>query len=236
MTTVLAMVALASACSERTIIGSSADTIDDQDITTVTESQVSTTSTTTSTVFVANEIVWTSCKGVPGDSECGELSVPFNYDDPSIGSFTLFLARKPAADQANKIGSMLVNPGGPGFGGSSVAQNAEWYFSSELLDRFDIIGWDPRGTGKSTPAIDCIDQYDEYFGIDSTPESPEEKQAIVDASQKFNDQCVKNSGEILPYISTKSTAQDMDTIRRSLGEEKLHTSVFHMDQNLAQRG
>ena len=222
VTTILAMVALASACSEPIIIGSSADTIDDQGITTATESQDSTTSTTASTVVVANEIVWTSCKGVPlGKSECGELSVPFNYADPSIGSFTLFLTRKPAADQANKIGSMLVNPGGPGFGGSSVAENAELYFSSELLDRFDIIGWDPRGTGKSTPAIDCIDQYDEYFGIDSTPESPEEKQAIIDASQKFNDQCVKNSGEILPYISTQATARDMDSIRRALGEEKI---------------
>ncbi len=222
VTTVLAMVALASACSEPIIIGSSADTIDDQGITTATESQDSTTSTTASTVVVANEIVWTSCKDVPlSKSECGELSVPFNYDDPSIGSFTLFLTRKPAANQADKIGSMLVNPGGPGFGGSSVAENAEWYFSSELLDRFDIIGWDPRGTGKSTPAIDCIDQYDEYFGIDSTPETAEEKQAIIDASQKFNDQCVKNSGEILPYISTQATARDMDSIRRSLGEEKI---------------
>jgi pimeloyl-ACP methyl ester carboxylesterase len=138
-----------------------------------------------------------------------------------LGSFTLFLTRKPAADQANKIGSMLVNPGGPGFGGSSVAADAEYYFSDELLDRFDIIGWDPRGTGKSTPAVDCVDEYDDYFGIDSTPESPEEKQAIIDSGQKFNDECEANSGEILPYISTQATARDMDSIRRALGEEKI---------------
>jgi pimeloyl-ACP methyl ester carboxylesterase len=138
-----------------------------------------------------------------------------------LGSFTLFLTRKPAADQANKIGSMLVNPGGPGFGGSSVAADAEYYFSDELLDRFDIIGWDPRGTGKSTPAVDCVDEYDDYFGIDSTPESPEEKQAIIDAGQSFNDECEANSGEILPHISTQATARDMDSIRRALGEEKI---------------
>jgi len=116
---------------------------------------------------------------------------------------------------------MLVNPGGPGFGGSSVAADAEYYFSDELLDRFDIIGWDPRGTGKSTPAVDCVDEYDDYFGIDSTPESPEEKQAIIDAGQSFNDECEANSGEILPYISTQATARDMDSIRRALGEEKI---------------
>ena len=218
---ILTMGALASACSDPTIIGSSADTIDDQEFSDSDQSDEVTTPESTPSVL-ADEIVWTKCKADPqGESQCGELSVPFDYQDPSLGSFTLFLTRKPAADQANKIGSMLVNPGGPGFGGSSVAENAEWYFSSELLDRFDIIGWDPRGTGKSTPAIDCIDQYDEYFGIDSTPETAEEKQAIIDASQKFNDQCVKNSGEILPYISTQATARDMDSIRRALGEEKI---------------
>jgi len=212
---------LASACSDPTIIGSSEDTIDDQDITASSATQESSTPPTTNTVS-SEEIIWSPCLNDPaGESECGQLAVPFDYDDPNVGSFTLFLTRLPATDGANKIGSMLVNPGGPGFGGSSVAKDAQYYFSSELLDRFDIIGWDPRGTGKSTPAINCIDQYDEYFGIDSTPETPDEKQAIIDASQKLNDECVKRSGEILPYISTQATARDMDSIRRALGEEKI---------------
>ncbi len=212
---------LAAACSDPTIIGSSEDTIDDQDITASSEAQESSTPPTTNAVS-SEKIVWSPCLDDPaGKSECGQLAVPFDYDDPNVGSFTLFLTRLPATDGANKIGSMLVNPGGPGFGGSSVAKDAQYYFSSELLDRFDIIGWDPRGTGKSTPAINCIDQYDEYFGIDSTPETPDEKQAIIDASQKLNDECVKRSGEILPYISTQATARDMDSIRRALGEEKI---------------
>ena len=178
---ILTMGVLASACSDPTIIGSSADTIDDQEFYDSDQSDESTTSESTPSVS-ADEIIWSKCKADPqGESQCGELAVPFDYQDPSLGSFTLFLTRKPAADQANKVGSMLVNPGGPGFGGSSVAADAEYYFSDELLDRFDIIGWDPRGTGKSTPAVDCVDEYDDYFGIDSTPESPEEKQAIIDA-------------------------------------------------------
>ena len=212
---------LASACSDPTIIGSSEDTIDDQDITASSATQESSTPPTTNAVS-SEKIIWSPCLDDPaGESECGQLAVPFDYDDPNVGSFTLFLTRLPATDGANKIGSMLVNPGGPGFGGSSVAKDAQYYFSSELLDLFDIIGWDPRGTGKSTPAINCIDQYDEYFGIDSTPETPDEKQAIIDASQKLNDECVKRSGEILPYISTQATARDMDSIRRALGEEKI---------------
>jgi len=212
---------LATACSDPTIIGSSEDTIDDQDITASSEAQESSTPPTTNAVS-SEKIVWSPCRDDPaGKSECGQLAVPFDYDDPNVGTFTLFLTRLPATDGANKIGSMLVNPGGPGFGGSSVAKDAQYYFSSELLDRFDIIGWDPRGTGKSTPAINCIDQYDEYFGIDSTPETPDEKQAIIDASQKLNDECVKRSGKILPYISTQATARDMDSIRKALGEEKI---------------
>jgi pimeloyl-ACP methyl ester carboxylesterase len=204
------------------VIGSSEDTIDGQVITASSEAQASSTTPPTTNAVSSNEIVWGKCLGDPaGKSECGELAVPFDYDNPTVGSFTLFLTRLPATDSVKKIGSMLVNPGGPGFGGSGVARDAKYYFSSELIERFDVIGWDPRGTGKSTPAVNCIDEYDEYFGIDSTPETPEEKQAIVDLSQKFNDECVKRSGEILPYISTQATARDMDSIRQALGEEKI---------------
>ena len=213
---------LITACSEPVVIGSSEDTIDGQVITASSEAQASSTTPPTTNAVSSNEIVWGKCLGDPaGKSECGELAVPFDYDNPTVGSFTLFLTRLPATDSVKKIGSMLVNPGGPGFGGSGVARDAEYYFSSELIERFDIIGWDPRGTGKSTPAVNCIDEYDEYFGIDSTPETPEEKQAIVDLSQKFNDECVKRSGEILPYISTQATARDMDSIRQALSEEKI---------------
>ncbi|MFM7258748.1 MAG: hypothetical protein ACKO1E_09205, partial [Acidimicrobiaceae bacterium] len=152
--TALAIItALITACSEPVVIGSSDDTIAGQEDIASSQTQSSATPSTTNAVS-SKEIVWSKCLSDPaGKSECGELAVPFDYNDPTVGSFTLFLTRLPATDPSNKIGSMLVNPGGPGFGGSSVAQDAEYYFSSELLNRFDIIGWDPRGTGKSTPAI-----------------------------------------------------------------------------------
>jgi pimeloyl-ACP methyl ester carboxylesterase len=116
---------------------------------------------------------------------------------------------------------MLVNPGGPGFGGTSLPENADSYFSTTLIDTFDIIGWDPRGTGESTPAVDCVDNYDTYFTDDPSPETEAEHQALIDISKAFNDECEKKSGEFLPYISTNSTARDMDMIRAALGEEKI---------------
>jgi pimeloyl-ACP methyl ester carboxylesterase len=127
---------------------------------------------------------------------------------------------------------MMVNPGGPGFGGSSLADDAQYYFSQDLIDHFDIIAWDPRGTGETTPAVNCVDTFDEYFGLDSPPETPEEKQALIDASQAFNDKCAENSGTILPYISTKASAQDINSLRLALGEEKVSYFGFSYGSEL----
>ena len=158
--------------------------------------------------------------------------MPFDYADPDQGSFVLYVKKHNAANPADRIGSMMVNPGGPGFGGSSLADDAQYYFSQDLIDRFDIIAWDPRGTGESTPAVDCVDTFDEYFGLDSPPETPEEKQALIDASQAFNDKCAENSGTILPYISTRASAQDINSLRLALGEEKVSFFGFSYGSEL----
>ena len=105
-------------------------------------------------------------------TEEGFLQVPLDHDDPDGEQITLYVARHKAVDPANRIGSLLVNPGGPGFGGSSLAYAAENVYGQALLDRFDIVAWDPRGTGLSDPAVDCIDDYDEYFALDSSPDTP----------------------------------------------------------------
>jgi len=165
---------------------------------------------------------WKSCSGDSLDPlQCARLSVPFDYNNPSKGSFSLKLVKRPANIRTQRVGSMLVNPGGPGFGGTDLPENAESYFSTTLIDTFDIIGWDPRGTGESTPAVDCVDNYDTYFTNDPTPETEAEHQDLIDISKAFNAECQKKSGEILPYISTNATARDMDMIRAALGEEKI---------------
>jgi pimeloyl-ACP methyl ester carboxylesterase len=185
------------------------------------------------TEFVVNPIEWTACDGSTNtEVECGNIEVPFDYADPDQGSFVLFVKKHSAASPADRIGSMMVNPGGPGFGGSSLADDAEYYFSQDLINRFDIIAWDPRGTGESTPAVNCVDTFDEYFGLDSPPETPAEKQALIDASQAFNDKCAENSGTILPFISTKASAQDINSLRLALGEEKVSFFGFSYGSEL----
>ena len=127
-----------------------------------------------------------------------------------------------------------MNPGGPGFGGSDLAIFAELVpFDEELLDHFDIIGWDPRGTGKSEPAIDCIDDYDHFFAEpDITPDTPRSDRQTVDLAEEFADDCVANNADIIEHVGTNNSARDIDTIRRALGEETISYFGFSYGSEL----
>ena len=190
--------------------------------------------TSSAAPFVPESFAWKACDDSASTTsvQCSTLKVPYDYNDPSAGTFSLYVKKRPATNPSLRIGSMMVNPGGPGFGGSSLADDADYYFSTDLTDHFDIIAWDPRGTGASSPSVDCVDDYDQYFGLDSPPDTPEEKQALIDASQAFNDECMANSGEILPYISTQASATDMNSIRQALGEDKISYFGFSYGSEL----
>ena len=108
--------------------------------------------------------------------ECGTLDVPLDYADPSKGDITLALIRRPAGDPDARIGSLLVNPGGPGVSGVGFLRSASTLFSEDVRDRFDLVAWDPRGVGDSTPAVDCLDDLDVYISGDPSPETVEEQQ------------------------------------------------------------
>ena len=171
---------------------------------------------------VGGSITLKPCNGDSlGEILCARFKVRYDYEKPEIGQFSLNLRMHKARKPSERIGSMLVNPGGPGFGGSYLADNAEAYFGGDLVDAFDIVGWDPRGTGESTPFVDCIDNFDKYFATDPTPQNKTEKTALIDATRLFSEACEKKSGDILPYISTNNTARDMDAIRAALGEERI---------------
>ena len=127
----------------------------------------------------------------------------------------------------------LVNPGGPGFGGTDLAFSATNIYNKALLDHFDIVAWDPRGTGESTPYIDCVSNYDHYFNsVDITPDTPDERQQIVDLAEEFTDDCVANNATLLPYVGTNSSARDMDSIRRALGEATISYFGFSYGSEL----
>ena len=232
---VLASLLFAS-CGERLVYEAGTDPtiIADESTTTPDDAPVDDNRTPASETSLSASINWQTCTPTPSEAtfECGTLAVPFDYDDPAAGTFTLSLVRRLAENPAQRVGSLLVNPGGPGFGGTSVAEQAEWYLSSSLLQRFDVVGWDPRGTGDSTPAVDCIDDYDRYFGIDSPPNNDAAKREMIARTQEFVDECVKRNGEMLKYISTEASARDIDSIRRALGEERISYFGFSYGSEL----
>ena len=153
--------------------------------------------------------------------EQGTLEVPLDYSDPNGEKIELFVARHRATDPDNRIGALFVNPGGPGSGGSVLAEFASEIYDDVLLERFDIIGWDPRGTGLSTPAIDCVDDYDPYFALDSNPETPAEEADFEAALGEFAAGCDERSGNLLDHVDTVDAARDMDAIRTALGEDQI---------------
>lgn len=187
-------------------------------------------SSTSTTVQVATTIRWNRCS--TADADCAIIQVPFDHDRPELGTFDLPVSRHRARDPKERIGVLFVNPGGPGGSGLWLAQDADAYFSSEIVDRFDIIGWDPRGTGGARPSLDCNDDMDAYFALDPSPDDADERKVLIDAARDFVASCTENSGSILPYVGTTASARDIDLMRRLLGEETVSYFGFSYGSEL----
>jgi pimeloyl-ACP methyl ester carboxylesterase len=164
-------------------------------------------------------LVWESIGG--GLEEAG-LTVPVDHDQPDGETLDLRVLKRPADDPEQRIGSLLINPGGPGFGAEIMVVGAENFFASEMLEKFDIIGMDPRGTGGSSPAIDCIDDYDALTAAtDLTPQDDTARQAQIALAADFSAACIERTGDAIAHMTTTATARDLDALRRSLGEETI---------------
>ena len=167
---------------------------------------------------VPTKVSWTDCGG---GFQCGNLQVPLDYANPAGRKITLALLRKPATAHANRIGSLLLNPGGPGESGITFLRS-DVHALTNLNQRFDLVTWDPRGVAGSTP-VKCVDgpQLDQYLALDSVLDDPQEKQAQIQADKDFAAACQQRAGDLLPFLDSASTANDMDQIRQAVGDEKL---------------
>ncbi len=169
--------------------------------------------------FYSQELEWTDCES---GKECSTLTVPIDYKDPAAGSIELALLRAPAEDPDARVGSLVVNPGGPGAPGTQTANDAESYFGDPLRESFDIVGFDPRGTGSSDP-VDCLsdEELDAFIAADPAPDDPGEDEAYADSLENFFEGCAENSDALVGHVSTNEAARDMDVLRAALGEDKL---------------
>ncbi|MBM3673925.1 MAG: alpha/beta hydrolase [Actinobacteria bacterium] len=172
--------------------------------------------TTTSGASPVGPLVWHDCD----EGECATLSVPRDHDKPDGDQVELAVARGSQADPEARIGSLLVNPGGPGADGTEWAEYFASLFPNEVTDRFDVVAWDPRGSGDSAP-VDCGDRLDYLFEPDSAPDDPAEQEALETAAARFAAECEARSGDWLANISSQDTVRDMDLLRQALGDEQL---------------
>lgn len=159
---------------------------------------------------------WAGCPGGSGP-QCATIAVPLDRAEPDGQALTVSMLKVPATKEP-KLGTLFVNPGGPGEPGQDTARSLK----RDGLERYDIVGWDPRGTGASTP-VNCESaELDDYYAIDQSPDDPAEREAYLRATTELGASCLRGSGELLEHIGTDDTVADLDLMRELVGDEKLH--------------
>lgn len=153
---------------------------------------------------------------------CGRLRVPLDYTDPSGEGIQLFLLRVRLGGQQKRIGSLLVNPGGPGGSGLDAAVGLGLQLPPELLRRFDLVGFDPRGVGLSNP-LECVSDSLKDRGIALDPDARTAAQyaAQVTVAKESAQACSQKYGAALAHYNTEETARDMDLVRQAVGDAKM---------------
>ncbi|MFC8416494.1 alpha/beta hydrolase [Streptomyces coelicoflavus] len=171
--------------------------------------------------YYEQKLAWRDC-GVPG-FQCATMKAPLDYAEPADGDVRLAVARKKATGPGKRLGSLLVNPGGPG--GSAIGylqQYAGIGYPAEVRAQYDMVAVDPRGVARSEP-VECLDgrEMDAYTQTDVTPDDAGETDELVDAYKEFAEGCGADAPKLLRHVSTVEAARDMDVLRAVLGDEKL---------------
>ncbi len=166
---------------------------------------------------------WRTCSDV-ASMQCATLTVPLDHARPSGPTIALAVRRLPARRADRRIGSLLMNPGGPGGSGVDFLRRASGAVGQRLRDRFDLVSWDPRGVGASAP-VRCANDaaaLEAYLGADPDPDTDTERRAVTDEVTAFATGCLRLTGtELLSHVGTEATARDLDLLRRALGDAGL---------------
>lgn len=172
--------------------------------------------------FYEQTLDWSTCDDT---FECAVVRAPLDWSDPTAGDIELSIIRS-RAESGTAIGSLLVNPGGPGASGIALVRDSlEFAVGEPVRAAFDVVGFDPRGVGEST-AVVCYDAADMDAYLFDVPQNPRGsdawKQEGIEAHRGFAEACDANSGGILPFITTENAARDLDLLRGVLGDRQLH--------------
>jgi pimeloyl-ACP methyl ester carboxylesterase len=176
------------------------------------------------------------CIGVAlSGARCGTLTVPLDYADPSQGTIGIRVISVRAQNPSRRIGSLLVNPGGPGASGVRFVEDAFTTFTT-LNQRFDIVGFDPRGAADPNP-VTCegTAALDQAVGADPIIDDQAERQELISTSRQLAQACEQKSGALLPYVGTDNVARDMESLRVALGDDKLNYLGFSYGSVLGTR-
>ncbi|TDC41996.1 alpha/beta hydrolase [Micromonospora sp. KC213] len=171
-------------------------------------------------------------------AECATVDLPLDYDQPKGATTEVALLRVKARDRQARIGSLFVNPGGPGGSGTDIALAAPYFLSDEVLDRFDVVGIDPRGVAASQN-VKCFpsvkDQTRAYAGLNvAFPWTKAEENAYIASSRAVGKACSITGKPLTGAMSTAEVARDMDVLRRAVGDKKLSYLGFSYGSALGQ--
>ncbi len=169
--------------------------------------------------YYGQKLTWSACGG---SFQCATLTVPVDYAQPAGETIGLALVRLPASKPSQRLGAMVINPGGPGSSGVDFARGARSVFTPAVLAAYDIVGFDPRGVQRSAP-VQCLNdkKFDELLAVDGTPDTVAEENALVQTDLQFSRACATAPADVLAHISTPESARDIDILRAALGEQKL---------------
>ncbi|MDY5152459.1 alpha/beta hydrolase fold [Actinobaculum suis] len=167
--------------------------------------------------FYNQPVEWKDCGPA---AQCTDIQVPLDYAQPEGKTITVAMKKRVASGK--KIGTLFVNPGGPGGSGIEMVDGINAFFSDKVLAAYDVVGFDPRGVGKSTP-VKCLSdaELDRVLTASYPDDDPETPQKLDADLQTLSKGCDAQSGELLPYVGTNQAARDLDVMRALTGEEQL---------------